>query len=156
GVSSAVTLGMVVAQACFGIGATSTPAAGIGLVSGLVVVCLLFLFSVSGFGQEVDRLVLFGMALNFLFSATLFLILSYVNQQVGGGSIRWLFWQIPWVNSGEVSKLVLLGCPFLIGMFALSRHLDALSLGDSVARTLGFHANRSRTLLLLLSSILLS
>lgn len=96
------------------------------------------------------------MGLNFVLSSVLFLILSFYNQHVGGGSLRWLFGNIPWISRGEVAWVYGLSSPLLGILYILGRPLDAISLGDGVARTLGFSPNKQRTWILILTSLLLS
>lgn len=156
GVSSAVTLGVVLSEVFLGLPAYSYWGTAAGFSAALVVTVFLVVIGSSRLGESMDRVVLFGMGLNFVLSSLLFLVLSYTYQHLGGGSIRWLFGQIPWVSLKEAEAITLASVPFIAGLFVLSRHLDALSLGDSVARTLGFSPPRSRVLLMALTSMYLS
>jgi len=156
GVSSAVTLGIVLAEVVFKVPAYSYWGTGAGFAAALVVTIFLLIIGSSRLGESMDRIVLFGMGLNFVLSSILFLVLSYYYQHMGGGSIRWLFGQIPWLSLKEASLIGLFSLPFVAGLFILSRHLDALSLGDSVARTLGFHPTTSRVWLMAVTSLFVS
>ena len=156
GVSSAVTLGVALSEILFHFPAYSYWGIAAGCVAALVVTAFLVMVATSRLGESVDRIVLFGMGLNFVLSSVLFLVLSYYYQHLGGGSIRWLFGQIPWVSLREAIAVALISVPFVVAMLVLSRHLDALSLGDSVARTLGFSPPRSRVTLMAITSIFLS
>jgi len=153
GVSSAATLGIVIAEvlAIYGIAGQLIGFAGAMLLTALLVgLCL------SRWGRSMDRIILFGMGLNFVLSSLLFLVLSYSNQQVGGGSMRWLFGQIPWLESKEALTLFGLSLAFLAWLFAEGKKLDAMSLGDGVAVTLGVSPRATRTRILLLTSALLA
>jgi len=156
GISSAVTLGIVSAEVLLGVNPNSVTGALCGAAGAATATATLIVLYVSHAGRQVQRLVLFGMGLNFVLSSTLFLLMSYVYQQMGSGSLRWLFGQIPWVTRSEIGWLTAVSVPLIALLFLFSRHLDALSLGDSVARTLGYSPLRSRTLILCLSSALLA
>jgi iron complex transport system permease protein len=96
------------------------------------------------------------MALNFDFSSAVFLLLSYVNQQMGGGSLRWIFGQVPWLSLREVAWFATGIIPLLVVELIYARHLDAIAMGDAVARTLGFSPKTVRPILLIVSSIHIS
>lgn len=153
GVSSAVTLGVALSEIFFHVPAFSYWGTAAGFAAALVVTLFLVLVGSSRLGESMDRIVLFGMGLNFVLSSILFLVLSYYYQHMGGGSMRWLFGQIPWVSPKEAIVITALSVPFSAALFLLARHLDALSLGDGVARTLGFSPPRSRLLLMAVTSL---
>jgi iron complex transport system permease protein len=156
GVSSAVMLGMIVGETIFhcppGVFANSI----FGWIGGLGVTALLILSYVFRRGPQLERLILFGLGINFVLSSLLFLLLSYHYQQMGGGTFRFLFGQIPWANSSDLKLILFLGLPLTAIIFLMGRHLDALSLGDSVAKTLGFSPTHSRIWLLAVTSTLVA
>jgi len=153
GVSSAATLGIVVAEvlAIYGIAGQL-----LGFAGAMALTALLVLLCLSRWGRSMDRIILFGMGLNFILSSLLFLLLSYSNQQVGGGSMRWLFGQIPWLGGNEATTLLGLTLSFLVWLWSEGRRLDAMSLGDGVAVTLGVSARSTRIRILFLTSALLA
>jgi iron complex transport system permease protein len=156
GVSSAVTLGIAIAQVFWHLSSQSIFAGLLGLGAGGILIAGLVLLSLARGERQMERLILFGMGLNFVLSSALFLLLSYSSQQVGGGSLRWIFGQVPWVSWAELGGLALVALPLLIAIAIYGRTLDALSLGDTVARTLGVEPVRSRAILLMLSSTALA
>ncbi len=156
GISSAVTLGIGVAECFFKVQSYSPQALIGGFVGGAIATLLIVSLALSRMGDSADHLVLFGMALNFVLSSALFLLLSYSYQHMGGGSLRWLFGQIPWASRREVGLLALAAIPLSSLIIIFSRRLDALAFGDTVARTLGFHPARARALFLAVSSLLLT
>lgn len=155
GVSSAVVLGVVAGEALFHVPVLSTASAGLGFLCAGLATTLLVFISLHAGSRQVERIVLFGMGLNFVLSSILFLILSFYNQHIGGGSLRWLFGHVPWISFSGVAVLYALCLPLLGILYVLGRPLDAISLGDGVARTLGFSPNRQRIWILILSSVLL-
>ncbi|MBI4405126.1 MAG: iron ABC transporter permease [Deltaproteobacteria bacterium] len=156
GTSTAVTLGVVFAEVFLKFSSYTVEALGTGFLFALSVTSLLMALTFTRVGKEVERIILFGMGMNFVLSSVLFLLLSFYYQHMGGGSLRWLFGHIPWVGFRDVGWLAIVSVPCMILLFILSRHLDALSLGDSVARTLGVSPFRSRFILLALTCVFLS
>lgn len=156
GVSSGVTLGVATSEIFFAALPGSLASLGFGGVGAAVLTVLLLWMGAHRFGRAPERLVLFGMAVQFVLSSTLFLILSYHSQQLGGGSMRWLFGQIPWTSWKSVGFFWLSASPFLALVLVFSRRIDALSLGDTIARTLGVSPLRSRNILLLITSVLVT
>lgn len=156
GISSAVTLGIAVAETFLRVSSNTFIAQISGFLFALFCVVLLLFVTNRRMSGSMDRVLLFGMALNFVLSSLLFLLLSYVNQQLGSGTLRWLFGQIPWVDYPVTLLLCFSSVFFSVLILLFGRHLDALSLGDSVATSLGYHPQSTRLLLLLITSIFLS
>ena len=67
-----------------------------------------------------------------------------------------MFGQIPWSSAREVGLVAAFVIPLVACLLLLSRRLDALAFGDSVARTMGFNPGKARALFLALSSALLT
>lgn len=156
GVSSAATLGIVVAEILGGIASTSLLSQGVGLSSAALATLLLGAISFSRVGRQAERVALFGLGLNFVLSSALFLFLSYHSQQLGGGAMRWLFGHIPWVSANQSFQFALGTFALLALLLGLARRLDALSFGDGVARTLGVSPHSTRILFLTLTSVLIA
>jgi len=156
GISSAVTLGVALGEIFAGAAPFSYAASAFGLSGALLTTLLLAALALSPWGDALDRIVLFGTGLNFLLSSTLLLVLSYHNQQMGAGGLRWLFGQIPWMSGRESLVFAAVCAPFLAVLLLAGRSLDALGLGDTVARTLGFSPARTRGGLVVLTSFLLA
>ncbi|NDG25727.1 MAG: hypothetical protein EB120_00955, partial [Proteobacteria bacterium] len=91
GISSAVTLGILVGEIIWGFLPMSWPSMGIGMVAAVLLIIFLLSFASSRFGTSSEKVVLFGLGINFILSSLLFLGLSFQSQNVGGGSLRWFF-----------------------------------------------------------------
>jgi iron complex transport system permease protein len=156
GISSAATLGIAVGETFWGIAAQTLASQGIGLVSASVVTAAILGISLVQRGTGTERVALFGLGVNFVLSAVLFLLLSYQAQTVGGGSLRWLFGQVPWLSAVEAIRFAVFACVGLAALLLASRSLDALAFGDGVARTLGFSAPRARLFYLGVTSVLMA
>lgn len=155
GISSAVLLGMVVGELVFGQIQILNFQFLISVCFALALILALILFS-SARPKKNDRLVLFGVGANFFLSSFLFLLLSVQSQSVGGGTLKWFFGFLPWPHLS--SALIFLGVATLsLGILLLfSRFLEALTLGDLVAKTLGVDAMKTRNWVLLGTSVILT
>jgi len=155
GVSSAVLAGVALGETFFGQSLGSPGSFIWGVGSGVVLVSVLMLFSLSRHSSP-ERVVLFGIGANFFLSSVLFVILSFQNQSVGGGTLKWFFGFLPW-TPWELS-LQFLVASLMIGVAftAYARRLDVLRLGDSVARTLSVSPVMTRNLYLLATSLVVA
>lgn len=156
GISSAATLGMASAEVFFGIAATSVFSQSIGLFCASWMTAALLGISLSHRGSQTERIALFGVGANFVLSSILFLVLSYHSQQVGGGALRWLFGQIPWLGGADVLRFSVVAASLLACLVCFSRSLDAIAFGDGVAHSLGFSPYRIRFLFLAITSVLVA
>lgn len=152
GVSSAAILGIASAELLVGAAALSLASVLFGMVGALAVALMLVALCLTRWGGSLERVVLFGLGVNFVLSSLILLLMSYVQQSTGGGSLRWIFGQIPWVSLKESMLFFGVVVPLLAGLWLFGRKLDALSLGETVARTLGVAVLRVRVILLLLTS----
>lgn len=155
GVSSAVSLVGAVLFTQFQLPLNSLPMGLAGCLAGILV--SLFLLGLGRVTQRnsTDRLILFGMSLNFVLSSLLFLYLTYASQQLGGGTMQWLFGHLPWVSLERGLFYFFVSFAFLLLWVFMGRSLDAMALGDSVARTLGVSPETTRWVLVLSSSLFL-
>lgn len=153
GISSAVILAAAVGETFFHFSSFSIMHLLLCITaSTLASVCLLGVGSFHK-SQSAEKTILFGMGMNFVFSSLLFLVLSYASQQLGGGSLRWLFGQIPWMPLQSALFVVAFSFAAFLSLLYLGPILDALSFGDTVARTLGVSPVFSRNLVIFLTSL---
>ncbi|NBX75730.1 MAG: iron ABC transporter permease [Proteobacteria bacterium] len=155
GVSSAVLLGVVIAETFFHqkVGTPISFLFGLGLA--MVLIFLLIVFTSSAKASS-DRVILFGLGANFVLSAALFLLLSVQTQSVGGGTLKWFFGFLPWLEMTKSVLFFVSSLLFLSILIAFSRPIDALRLGDSVARTLGVSPTISRNAYLVFTSLVVA
>jgi iron complex transport system permease protein len=156
GVSSGATLAMAIAEMGLGILAPSFASQCWGMGGASIVTLAFLALSAGNRRADQERLILFGMGVNFVLSSLLFLLLSYYSQTLGGGSIRWLFGQIPWVTQSEAVIFALVSSAFLLLLWVGARALDALAFGDEVARSLGISAKKMQVFYLASTSLLLA
>lgn len=155
GVSSAVILGLVIAELFFKSATGMSMSLFLGLGFAFILISVLMLFASSRFGSS-ERVVLFGLGANFILSSVLFVLLSIQNESVGGGTLKWFFGFLPWFNLKE-SFLVAVGALIsLISSLLFSRALEVLRLGDTVCRTLGVSPRIARGFLLFSTSLVVA
>ena len=146
GVSAGAALGAVAAL-YYGLYALWAPLLPLsGLAGGGIAVLLVFLLSRQA---SVTTLILAGVAVNAFASAATALLLNLAPNPYAVMEI--VFWMLGSLANRSVLDLWLAVPPILIGsaMLLLSaRSLDALSLGDDAARSLGINLTRSRVLVL--------
>lgn len=153
GISSGASFGVVIAMTLTGIGLGFYLSIAAFLGSLLAIFLLLL---IAGFNrtQQVESMLLAGVALSFLFSAFTSLMLYWSDPQAVTAIMFWTLgsfaradWQSLWLP-----VFVVLLC--LIFMLANQRRLTALLLGDESAATLGINVTKLRIGMLLLSSLL--
>lgn len=159
GVAAATSLALVAMESVRAAVPAIPPVAdlGVALLAALATTGVLLAGShVLGLERDSERLVLFGVGLNFVLSSTLFLWLSLRSLQPGGGAMRWLFGRVPWAAPDQVAMVATVTVAVLALLLHRARGIDALSLGDGVARTLGVDAPRLRRELLIVTSLLVA
>ncbi|HEX6817613.1 MAG TPA: iron ABC transporter permease [Ktedonobacterales bacterium] len=127
---------------------------GLALVGGLVVGggVILAMRQV----QDPVRLVLVGAALTALLNAGIIVLLSYGSQSDVGVLFLFLVGSLAnrsWPHVQLILPWAVICIPLAL---ALARPLNALQLGDDMARGLGVHVGRMRVLILLLSAALVA
>lgn len=153
GISSGASFGVVVAMTMAGIG-LGFYLSFAAFVGSLLAIGLLLLISGFSRQQQVESMLLAGVALSFLFSSFTSLMLYWSDPQAVTAILFWTLgsfsraqWDLLWFPC-----LVVLSC--LAFMFAKQRQLNAILLGDEGAVTLGVNVNKLRVIMLLLSSLL--
>jgi iron complex transport system permease protein len=145
GISFGAALAVVIALAMFGIG---TPMAYIGVAvagAGVTAVLVYFVGSLGYGGVTPLKLALSGAAVAAVFSSLISaILLPRVDIMT-----TFRFWQIGGVGGATWNRVLILA-PFAIGGLVLAlgcaRAMNALSLGDDMAASLGENVSRSRIL----------
>ncbi|MCL1079794.1 iron ABC transporter permease [Parashewanella spongiae] len=118
-------------------------------------ISVVLVLALAGFGinRQIERMLLAGVAVSFMFSAMSSLLLYFAKAQAASAV---LFWTLGSLTKASWETLWL---PALIVCFALSmlllfrRDISALLLGDETAHTLGINVARLRLGVLLLCSV---
>jgi len=153
GISSGASLGVVILIAFTGgIFTVMTPVAA--FAGSLVAMLMLMLIAGRRQSQQVESMLLAGVALSFLFSSFTSLLLYHTDPQAVTAVLFWTmgsFSRAQWDNL-LFPTVVISAC--IIFMLAYRRQLNAMLLGDESATTLGIKVNRFRIIMLLLSSLI--
>lgn len=153
GISSGASLGVVIMIALLGAsyGYTTSIAAFFGSLAAMI---LLIIISGSTRSQQVESMLLAGVALSFLFSAFTSLLLYWTDPQAVTAILFWTLgsfsraqWETLWIPA-----VIIFGC--IIIMISYRRQLNAMLLGDESASTLGINVKQFRILMLVLSSLI--
>lgn len=153
GISSGASLGVVILIAFTGgVFTVMTPVAA--FIGSLVAMAMLLLISARRQSQQVESMLLAGVALSFLFSSCTSLLLYHTDPQAVTAVLFWTMgsfsraqWELLWFPG-----LVITSC--IVLMLAYRRQLNAMLLGDESATTLGIKVARFRIVMLLLSSLI--
>jgi iron complex transport system permease protein len=142
GVSSGAAFGAVLAF-YFGLAASGSPLLGIGAIAGSLA-ALGLLYSLAGRGVDLVRLILAGVGINALAAALTSLALNFAPSPYAALEILiWMFGTLENRSLVEVWLLVPLAVPGCLLVIMAARGLDALTLGEDTAGSLGFRVDRT-------------
>ncbi len=153
GISSGASLGVVISIVL--LGSTISLVTPVAAFAGsLVAMLMLLVIAGRRQNQQVESMLLAGVALSFLFSSFTSLLLYHTDPQAVTAVLFWTmgsFSRAQWSNLWFPS-VVIIGC--VVIMLAYRRQLNAMLLGDESATTLGINVNRFRLVMLILSSLI--
>jgi len=147
GVSGAASLGAVLIF-YYGLAGTLAFALPLGGIAGAVVAGIA-LFALAGSGANTTTLILAGVAINSLAGALVALALNLSPSPYA--AIEIMFWLMGSLADRSLAQVWLVLPPILIGwliLLATGRALDALSLGEETASSLGFDMRRLRLMVI--------
>ena len=154
GASSGAALGVTLALVCglqstyWGLGTTALSAL-LGAIA-----CVVLVFALGSIGREVSALslLLTGVALSSMINAIVSLLM-YLNDEKVVVILAWLMGSLADNNWNVVAMTGMSASIGFITLLALSRAVDAFSLGDSTSQSLGLNLNQFRFLMVAGSSI---
>ena len=123
-------------------------------VGGLVAVFMVLFIAGRNTYQQIERMLLAGVASSFMFSAATSAILYQSDPQAATAILFWTlgsFSQAQWENLW--APAIIIGVSVVM-FFAYSKQVLAISSGDENATTLGVHVSIVRLLMLILSSLI--
>jgi iron complex transport system permease protein len=153
GISSGASFGVVVLIAMFGMNAGLTMSLA-AFAGSLIATLLLMLIAGANKTNQVESMLLAGVALSFLFSSFTSLLLYLSDPQAVTAILFWTlgsFSRAQWTNLW-FPAFVIIGC--IVVMLGYRRVLNGMLLGDESAMTLGINVNRFRIIMLILSSLI--
>ena len=115
---------------------------------------VLLVLAFAGNGLQIERMLLAGVAVSFMFAAATSLVLYQIDAQAVSALLFWTmgsFTRANWDNLGMPVFIVLLCLTLFLGF---SRQMRTALAGDENARSLGVEIHRLRISMLLLSSLM--
>ncbi|WP_394129134.1 FecCD family ABC transporter permease [Shewanella maritima] len=117
---------------------------------------VLLVLSLSGLGvnHQVERMLLSGVAVSFMFGAMTSLVLYFSSPQASASVLFWTlgsFAKASWAGLVIPATVVLIALGIIV---ANKRHIIALQAGDETAHTLGVNVAKMRLNMLLLCSLI--
>lgn len=153
GISAGASFGAVILMTVLsGISIAFLPLAAFAGSAASVLVVL----SIAGANSynQIERMLLAGVATSFLFSAATSALLYHSEPQAAASILFWTlgsFAQAQWSTLGLPAAIILIS---LVAFFAFSRHVIAISSGDESASSLGINVAYVRLLMLIISSLI--
>jgi iron complex transport system permease protein len=155
GVSTGASFGAVLVIAAVGSGSGVITALGIPMGAFLgSALSIMLVVSLAGNGVQIERMLLAGVAVSYMFGAATSLVLYSSDPQAAASLLFWSlgsFTRAQWGNLLLPSVIIGVGLVVFIGY---GRQLRAILAGDESARALGVDVNRLRVGMLLLSSLM--
>ncbi len=154
GVSSGAALGAVCALA-LGLSASAYFVLPLAALAGAVV-AISVVFTVAQVDRRMDTrvLLLAGVVVSAFLSACVLLVLTFVRAETLRSVFFWTMGSLSGASWGMIRAMALYGLPGVALLFGLSRHLDALALGEETAAHLGTETETVKRLAFLLASLL--
>jgi iron complex transport system permease protein len=154
GVSSGAALGAVSALA-LGLSASAYFALPLAALLGALV-AIGVVFEVARVGGRLDTrvLLLAGVVVSAFFSACVLLILTFVRADTLRSAFFWTLGSLSGASWGMIAAMAVYSIPALLVLYGLSRHLNALTLGEETAAYLGTETEQVKRVAFLLASLL--
>ncbi len=152
GMASGAALGASIAILC---SATSVPVTVAAFGGALLSLVLVFTIAKAAGGGETEML-LAGIAISFICSSVIMLV-QYISDPTQ--TVRMLRWTMGGLDSGgskAVLRLLPWTLPILVIIWFSSRSLDLFSTGAELAAARGLNTQRSRVVLLVLTSLMIA
>lgn len=149
-----------------GISSGASLGAGIGILLGTfspiyafvgAIIANILVVGISGSKGKSStmRLLLAGIGINYFFSSMLSIIRTYSDNR----TLEVFVWGMGSLSAASYNRVIILTIitiPILITFFVYKKELNLLLMGEDVAKSLGVNVNRTRKILLVLSSILIA
>jgi iron complex transport system permease protein len=154
GVSSGAAVGAVSALAV-GLSASAYFALPLAALLGALT-AIAVVFEVARVGGRLDTrvLLLAGVVVSAFLSACVLLILTFVRAETLRSAFFWTMGSLSGASWGMIGAMLAYSIPALAVIFGISRHLNALTLGEETAAHLGTDAERVKRVAFVLASLL--
>jgi iron complex transport system permease protein len=154
GVSAGAAFGAVGAMG-LGLASTGSAALPVAALAGSLM-AIAIVFRVAWVIDRLDTriLLLAGVVTSAFFGACVLLILTFASPQMLRSAIFWTLGSLSGASWPVTAVLAGYVVPAAVAVFAMSRHLNALALGEETAASLGTEVERTKTVAYLLASLL--
>lgn len=125
----------------------------IGAFAGAIAVTLIVLAFAYVVRNAVTLLVI-GLMIGYLCSAATGLLMTFAGREKVKGFVMWTMGSFAGFTWQSVRILVLIGIPFMLLAFIISKPLNAFLLGEDYARSMGVNIRMFRIIIVTVSSVL--
>lgn len=154
GISSGASLGAAVAI-ILGIDTFLFGLTGFALISALITLLIIVQIASVGHKKSMETILLAGVSINFLISSVITLLMV-LHQESLDKIIFWTMGSFASVTWNEIGILSIVFAIITFFLFYYAKSLNVLQLGDDIAQSSGIGAQRTRLIVLILSSILVA
>ena len=154
GISSGASLGAAIAIIA-GLDAIMFGLTGMALVTALITLVLILAIASMGKRKSVETILLSGVAVNFLVSAAITLLMV-LHQENMDEIIFWTMGSFAAATWGEITGLFIVLAAVGCFLYFYSKELNIMQLGDETAQTTGVNTRKMTNWVLIISSILVA
>ncbi len=118
---------------------------------------IIFVYNIARLGSKVptDTLLLSGIALNFMLSSLVSIIMIFNRNQVEG-IVFWIMGSVSAASWKQAGILFPVLCVGIIVIWAFSRDLNVISTGEEAAKSLGIEVERVKKLMISVCSVIIA
>lgn len=125
----------------------------IGAFIGAMLVMMIVLFA-SRKVKSIITLLIIGMMAGYVCSAATSILTAFAEKENVKTFTMWTMGSFSGFTWSQIAILYVIVCPMLFLSFCMAKPLNALTMGDKYAESMGIHVKRVRYALILISSIL--
>jgi len=124
-----------------------------GFLGALVVMFLVYLFSIKRGYVSLDKMLLVGVMISFISSSLVLFIEALVSPAKLSGIVYWMMGSLQWVSKTGLSIISILSVFVFFISYLFSIHLNAMSLGEEDAKYLGVDVEKIKIGVFLIASL---
>lgn len=124
-----------------------------GAFIGAMIVMIVVVFAAKKV-KNVTTLLIIGMMAGFICSAMTSILTAFADKEEVHGFMMWTMGSFSGFSWSQVKCLYLLGVPFILLSFILSKPLNAMLFGENYAISMGLSIKKIRMIIILIASVL--
>ena len=124
-----------------------------GFLGALVVMLLVYLFSIKKGYISLDKMLLIGVMISFISSSLVLFVEALVSPARLSGIVYWMMGSLQWVSKTGLGVISILSVFVFFASYLLSVHLNAMSLGEEDAKYLGVDVEKVKIAVFLIASL---